>query len=153
MQWLKCLYHMDNHIGVIPYESTEKNMTIFLVMSHLRKKFQDEIVHKKHLQKNSFDWGPCWRYQDIKHTWQNQKFEGLAWASIFTTYLVKHLSIRPLQKYCYYYQDCHWLWLWSGSLKALPYLSVWLCVCSSVCAIVKHHLLGVLENTGQRTYC
>ena len=48
---------------------------IKLGVSHLWKKFQDEIVHQRTFTKKApnFFLAPCWRYQDTIHLLQNPK--------------------------------------------------------------------------------
>ena len=73
-------------------------------MSNLCKKFEDEIVHEgTFAQKTSnFVCAPCGRYQDIRHLFfLIQNFQGTAWASKITTYIIKLLSTGPLSKHIY----------------------------------------------------
>ena len=77
-------FHMDNHI----YQG----------VSHLWKKFQNEIVHQRTFTKKApnFFWLPV---KDIKISYifyKIQNFQGHPWASIIATCLIKLLRTGPL---------------------------------------------------------
>ena len=76
-------------------------------MSHLWKKFQDEIEHHRKFTKKApnFVWAPCGRYQDITHLLLNPKLPTNAMGFNNHNLSNKTLKHRALKIYLFYHSN------------------------------------------------
>ena len=87
---------------------------IMLGVSHLWKKFQDEIVHQRTLTKKAPIFWLLVKDMKIPYIFYNiQNFQGTPWASIIASCLIKLLRTGPLHRiyssFAYKVSKCHGL--------------------------------------------